>query len=605
MPRDIKGTGHDIGRHDGPIGGGPVGNGGYEGRPSQGKPGSESEKGVLGGSGSGGLLLAALAWLFLGRKGGGSGGNGSGGSGSLGKIIRIAILVLLVIFLFRACASNSSYYYEEATATSAPVANTPAPVQQNTTQQTAATSGSVNINDLIGSGSLNNSYVSTNEWTGGNNTASVNAQVVQGAREKFYKPADGDKVTVMLYMIGTDLESNGGMATSDLQEIANAAIGDNVNFLVYGGGCAGWKNNIMSNKENVVYQVFCGGQFKKLGTDGDKTMTDPATLSGYIQFAAKYFPAERNILVLWDHGGGSLTGYGYDQRHKNSGSMTLNGIKTALKDGGVKFDFVGFDACLMATTETALAISDYADYMVASEESEPGIRWYYTNLVSLLSKDSDVDTFKLGKQICDDFVTVCGQQCRGQDTTLSVTDLAELSYTLPDALSAFSNDTEQLIKSNGYRNVSSARANAKEFARGNGIDQVDITSLCVNLNTASSRNLAETITNAIKYNLTSSTVRNAYGLSIYWPYSNNRTLNTALTEYSKIGMNSDYSKCIQAFAGMSSAGQSTSSYGGYSSSPFGSLSGSGNSYTTSITEDILYSILQSAMSGRSIPCQRR
>ena len=44
---------------------------------------------------------------------------------------------------------------------------------------------------------------------------------------------------------------------------------------------------------------------------------------------------------------------------------------------GVKFDFVGFDACLMATYEMAAHMASYADYMVASEELEPGIGWNY------------------------------------------------------------------------------------------------------------------------------------------------------------------------------------------------------------------------------------
>ena len=56
--------------------------------------------------------------------------------------------------------------------------------------------------------------------------------------------------------------------------------------------------------------------------------------------------------------------------------MSLSGIKTALKDAGLKYDFIGFDTCLMATTETALMLSEFADYMIGSEETEPGIGWF-------------------------------------------------------------------------------------------------------------------------------------------------------------------------------------------------------------------------------------
>ena len=69
-----------------------------------------------------------------------------------------------------------------------------------------------------------------------------------------------------------------------------------------------------------------------------------------------------------------MSGYGYDEKYSRSGSMNLAEIDKALKDGGVTFDFVGFDACLMATAETALMVGDYADYMIASEEGRAGYR---------------------------------------------------------------------------------------------------------------------------------------------------------------------------------------------------------------------------------------
>ena len=90
-------------------------------------------------------------------------------------------------------------------------------------------------------------------------------------------------------------------------------------------------------------------------------MTDPAALSGFISWCANRYPANRNILVMWDHGGGSVSGFGSDETKKDSGSMTLSSIAKALKNGGVKFDFVGFDACLMASVETALTIAPYSD----------------------------------------------------------------------------------------------------------------------------------------------------------------------------------------------------------------------------------------------------
>ena len=51
-----------------------------------------------------------------------------------------------------------------------------------------------------------------------------------------------------------------------------------------------------------------------------------------------------------------------------------------MKKGGVKFDFIGFDACLMATLETAIAIDTVCGLRRSrARKSEPGTGWYYTN----------------------------------------------------------------------------------------------------------------------------------------------------------------------------------------------------------------------------------
>ena len=84
----------------------------------------------------------------------------------------------------------------------------------------------------------------------------------------------------------------------------------------------------------------------------------------------------------------------------------------------------------MATMETALVAGQYGDYLVASEAVEPGTGWYYTNWLSALSADPAMDSLDLGKNIIDDYVKMSGGSSQ---TTLSITDLAELSGTLPAA----------------------------------------------------------------------------------------------------------------------------------------------------------------------------
>ena len=267
----------------------------------------------------------------------------------------------------------------------------------------------------------------------------------------------------MVYMCGTDLESRSSMGTYDLQEMLEAQFGAGINLLVYTGGCKGWRNSAVSSDVNQIWQVR-DGKLACLKKDlGSASMTDPDTLSGYIQWCAANYPASRYELILWDHGGGSVSGYGYDEKFASSGSMDLSGLDTALRDGGVKFDFIGFDACLMATVETALTMAPYADYLIASEETEPGVGWYYTDWLTALGENPSMPTIQIGQRIVDSFVETCAQKCRGQSTTLSVVDLAELETTLPEALSDFSQSTVQLLQGKQFQTVATARSGAREL----------------------------------------------------------------------------------------------------------------------------------------------
>ena len=445
-----------------------------------------------------------------------------------------------------------------------------------------------------------------NSWSGGSaNTGSLNTSVASGARQKYtqLKGNGQDTVTIMVYMCGTDLESKYGMATKDLMEMANATIGSNVNVIAYTGGCKKWNNSVISSSTNQIYKIESGGMRCVYQNAGSPAMTDPNTLQSFITWCRQSYPANRNILIFWDHGGGSISGYGYDEKNSSAGSMTLAQIDQALKGANMKFDFIGFDACLMATVENALMLSKYADYMVASEETEPGVGWYYTNWLTNLSKNTSISTIELGKNIIDDFVDVCAQQCRGQMTTLSLVDLAELSATAATSFADFSTSTKNLIANDGYKTVSSARSQTREFAGSSSIDQIDLVHFAKNLNTKESNELASVLLNAVKYNRTAN-ITNAYGLSIYFPYKKVSGVDKAVQTYNSIGLDSKYSDCIREFASLGAYGQAAA--GGTGSalpSLLGGLTGSGSSGGSAVSgQDLaqLLSLFMSGTGGRSV-----
>ncbi|MBQ8956006.1 MAG: peptidase C11, partial [Lachnospiraceae bacterium] len=475
---------------------------------------------------------------------GGGKRDGGGGGGKMGMIIALIVLLLggggagMSSFLG---GGDASSYEEQAQSTAGQQSQTAQP--QTASQQTGAASSETSYAGSSLAGLFGNVSSTSAGWTDKANTGVLDTSVDPSARNRYttIRGNGDDIVTIMVYMCGTDLESRSGMATNDLTEMSKATLSDNVNLIVYTGGCKGWKNNVISSRTNQIYQIKNGG-LKCLENDlGSKAMTDPATLTSFIKYCSSNYPADRNMLIFWDHGGGSISGYGYDEKFAGSGSMSLAGINTALKNAGIKYDFIGFDACLMATVETDLMAAEYADYMIASEETEPGVGWYYTNWLTALSKNTSMPTIEIGKNIVDDFVDVCARSCYGQKTTLSVVDLAELSATVGDDFKSFSQDTTQLIKDGEYKVVSDARSNVREFATSSRIDQIDLVNFAQNLGTDKGKALSDTLLSSVKYNRTSSNMTDAYGISIYFPYRKTSSVSKAVSTYDQIGIDSEYS----------------------------------------------------------------
>ncbi len=395
--------------------------------------------------------------------------------------------------------------------------------------------------------------------------------VVTGEPRKYYTKLNGggnETVTIMIYMCGADLESKYGLATADLNEICSATISDKVNIIVETGGAGKWQNSIISNRTTQRYKVVKGGVQKLQDLGSQKQMTDPNTLLDFISYCSQNFPANRNILIFWDHGGGSVSGYGYDENYTSRGTMTLDQVYSALQSSKVKFDIIGYDACLMACLENAFACEPFADYLLASEESEPGYGWYYTNWITQLSQNPSTPTETLAKTIIDDYISHCKTEARGSDATLSLIDLAKLKGYVPSYFNAFAASVSNLITGSNYSAVSQARGRAHEFAASSKIDQVDLIDFATRLNTVEGRALVTALNKCIAYN--KANISGAYGISVYFPYKRTNYVTTAANLYTKIGIDNAYTTCIRNMASAMSGGQIVSNGSG---SALGSLTG--------------------------------
>lgn len=407
-----------------------------------------------------------------------------------------------------------------------------------------------------------NHYYDNHEQTYVSNVENnnVNYDVASGARNKYTKIiGDGkDEVTVMFYMIGTDLQSQYGMAIKDIYELLEGMEGNNINVVLETGGCSNWHDKNFSN--SVVERWYITSEpLTRLKDAGRVSMTDPKTLTDFIEYSADNFPANRYILILWDHGGGSESGFGYDENYPNSGSLSPDLLAKALGDvnvkgNNIKFDFIGFDACLMANVETAIALEPYADYLVASEETEPGEGWYHTNWINMLENNTSVSTLDVGKTIIDDYISNTKQSEATAETTLSITDLGELVYNINQPLQKFSTSMTDKLNGSDYQSVATARYNTKEFSKDSRLDQVDLVDLALKMDVDGSDELVNAVKSSVKYNKTYN-INNSYGLSIYFPYASLSMVNSMINIYDNINMDKEYTSVVKSFASYASSGQ--------------------------------------------------
>ena len=101
---------------------------------------------------------------------------------------------------------------------------------------------------------------------------------------------------------------------------------------------------------------------------------------------------------------------------------------------------------------------------------------------------------------------------------------------------------------------------------------MDLIDFATRTETEEGKTLAEALLGAVKYNRTSASMSNAYGLSIYFPYQKVSRVDGMVNTYKAIGMDDSYSKCIQEFAALETAGQAVAG-GSQTSSPLPGLLG--------------------------------
>ena len=349
-----------------------------------------------------------------------------------------------------------------------------------------------------------------------------------------------DDQTILLYICGSDLESNGqtssssaaGYASGDITEILKVGSQpDDVNVVMETGGAKCWKTTHGINKSYLERYHVANKSLVRDSQETKANMGLTSTLQNFLTWGVQTYPADRISLILWNHGG-AMRGVCYDENY-SSDCLTNSEVKTAVantftslgRSTSDKFEWIGYDACLMQVQDIAEFNSQYFNYMVASEESEAGAGWDYDNwLDDAYAKKT---TPNILKAICDSFLA---EQGSSSDQTLSYLDLSYMA-AYKSAWETMASTINSMISSYGKSNFQTLMKTVQDYGSDSDcegysyfgimdakdvVNKIRATSAFSGASTQTSEVLTA-FSNLVAYSKAGTKAGNSYGLCCFFP----------------------------------------------------------------------------------------
>ncbi len=389
------------------------------------------------------------------------------------------------------------------------------------------------------------------------------------------------KWTIMVYLDGDNNLEGAGIA--DINEMEMIGSTSDVNILVQFDRVSGeddtngdWtdtrrfritKDNDKQNISSAVLQNL-----------GEINMGSPQSLIDFVNWSASNYPAQNYCLVLWDHGGGWKTLKGNKSGLKKINVTGLNhvgsisdlvnrvgheGIKEpnfinpfssgfgltkdvcyddtdgdylssdeigkVLNVLGVRINVLGYDACLMAMIENAYEVRNKVDYMIASEETEPGEGWPYHVFLNQLVSDPNMSAATFCNSVVSAYQNFYTNYSDNTQT-LSAFNMSKLS----DVINKVNQLSDELINLKPWNAISNIYMNIDYFYNRTSMDLFDfadrLEGAVSNANVITkANNLKQSINDFVISNFAEEGHPGAKGIAIYFPlksdfnpkYSNN------------------------------------------------------------------------------------
>ena len=356
-------------------------------------------------------------------------------------------------------------------------------------------------------------------------------------------------ITILVYMCGSDLESSFSSATQDIQEmIQSKAGGSEVSILVLLGGTERWASGYGADRLTML--EINGGKGRIVTEEALRSMGSPDTLQHMISYAQHNYPADEYALIFWDHGSGPMEGLCFDELFRPD-RLSIEEITEVLEASGFsekKLKWIGFDACLMGAVEVAIQLAPYAEYMIASEESEPSCGWDYLFLKGI---DKDTSAEETAKRLIDMYVN----QNVNEVMTLSCLDLSKVD-ALVEAVDGIFQQAAGITNPEDYSEIARLRkmilSYGSDVSRGmfdhDLVDMDQLINSIPNLNEETIRSFMQATEQTVVYR--NSNIQVDSGISVYFPFYNKNMYAEWIRKYPLTGSGSAYLEYIRQFGGM-------------------------------------------------------
>lgn len=333
------------------------------------------------------------------------------------------------------------------------------------------------------------------------------------------------------YLCGSDLETNYGAATSDLFEMMEVELPENVTVVIQTGGSAVWQNDFVDAEclQRYIYTYQGLELAEELPSAG---MGEAQTLEDFLAFAKQNYPAKRTAVIMWNHGGGSVAGAAFDELY-GMDSLSLDEMYEAFlgafgeNPGNQPIDIIGFDTCLMATVDVVFTFSDIGKYLVASQEVEPGNGWFYSGWMNRIADNPAIEAPELAAAICDTYVEGCELEGTEDNITLSATNLSKVSRLIAayddfgkEALAAaIENPAFFAYFSKIANSIENYGGNTREQGFTNMADLGHMAAKSSMLLPVTSANVIAALEDCVEYKVNGKYRPDSSGLSCYYSYN--------------------------------------------------------------------------------------